>query len=64
MKNKRPMTCCCCGNYAGKWQQWWNRDTGFGICSRCIDWMKGRGTPEEEMKGMYGVENIHWGFEP
>jgi len=58
------MTCCCCGNYAGKWQQWWNRDTGFGICSRCIDWMKGRGKPEEEIKDHYGVENIHWGFEP
>jgi len=29
------LTCCCCGSEtAGR--QWWNRDTGFGLCQDCI----------------------------
>ena len=29
--------CSCCGREAGKWVQWFNRDTAFGICARCAD---------------------------
>lgn len=25
----RHLTCCCCGSYAGRFHQWWNRDTGY-----------------------------------
>lgn len=32
---QRHLTCCCCGQYAGWFRQWWNRDTGYGICRPC-----------------------------
>lgn len=57
----RTMTCCCCGDYAGRWQQWWNRDTGYGICRKCIDWLvsSGRATGEEILD-LYGVEGVNY----
>ena len=31
-----PLICCCCnGETYGR--QWYNRDTGYGLCSRCAD---------------------------
>lgn len=54
----RRLTCCCCG--AGtRGRQWPNRDTGFGVCSDCAEWVRGRETPEEHRK-LYGVEGIHY----
>jgi hypothetical protein len=58
---KRHLQCCCCGNSAGRWHQWWNRDTGYGICADCVDWQLSRGTTPEEIKESYGVENVNWG---
>ena len=29
------LTCACCGERA-RGRQWWNRDTGYGVCSRCF----------------------------
>jgi hypothetical protein len=60
----RNLECCCCGGSAGRWQQWWNRDTGFGVCKKCVDWMRGRGTPEEEIEDLYGKEGVNWGPVP
>ena len=39
---KRHLGCTCCGAEAGKWMQWHNRDTGFGICRSCVDWIMTR----------------------
>ncbi len=50
------LECCCCGNGAGNFKQHWNRDTGYGICADCIAWLRARGTTEEEIKDLYGVE--------
>ena len=58
---KTGKTCCCCGEYAGKWAQWFNRDTGYGMCAKCIAWLRGRGTPETEIRDLYGVEGVNWG---
>jgi hypothetical protein len=60
---RRHMTCCCCGGDAGKWQQHWNRDTGFGVCFRCVEWVKGRGTTDAEVADLYGKEGVNWGKE-
>lgn len=64
----RNLTCCVCGDYAGKWQQHSNRDTGFGICTRCVEWLR---TPrkntdlpresEENIHDYYGIEGKNWG---
>lgn len=56
----RRMKCCCCGSDAGRWAQWWNRDTGYGICRRCIDWQRARGATDEEILDLYGREGINY----
>ena len=51
---------------AGHFAQWHNRDTGYGICRRCVDWIKNRRpfghdpiTPDEFHRN-YGVEGVHY----
>jgi hypothetical protein len=63
MKAVHRMSCCCCGEYAGRWEQHWNRDTGYGICVSCVDWQRGRGTSETEIADLYGKEGVNWGKE-
>ena len=55
----RTLTCCCCGEYT-RGRQWWNRDTGYGLCPSCADWLAdGRETPEE-MRNRYGERGTHY----
>lgn len=55
----RLLDCCVCGGGAYG-RQWHNRDTGYGLCDSCADWLKSIGTSEQEMKECYGVEGIHY----
>lgn len=57
---KHQMTCCCCGAYAGFWEQWYNRDAGYGICPDCIVYVRSLGESPEEMKSNYGVEGVNY----
>ena len=57
------MICSCCGAETSAKEQWFNRDTGFGMCVSCIKWIRGRGMPEDEIKSLYGVEGTHWGVQ-
>lgn len=53
------LTCCCCA--AGTvGRQWWNRDTGYGLCETCADWIESRATPPEEMRSLYGIKGTHY----
>ncbi len=54
------LECCVCGNDAGNWRQHWNRDHGYGICRRCIEWLRSRRTPEDEIRDYYGVEGVNF----
>lgn len=58
----KTMSCCCCGESC-RARQWWNRDTGYGICRKCIDWMRARGTSDAELLELYGQEGIHWNID-
>jgi hypothetical protein len=52
------LTCCCCGSGL-KGRQWWNRDTGFGLCNGCIAFV---GIKDgEDYADSYGHRGIHWG---
>jgi len=62
MANTRK-TCNCCGENAGKWEQHWNRDTGYGMCTDCIAMVRSRGMDEAEIISLYGREGINWGSE-
>jgi hypothetical protein len=54
------MTCCCCGENAGRFRQHWNRDTGYSICAKCIAWLRSRGETEAEIRDLYGIEGINF----
>lgn len=54
----RHLTCSCCGGEAiGR--QWHNRDTGYGLCKKCIAFCA-RGESEMSMRSYYGLRGIHY----
>ena len=57
----RELGCCCCGGFT-RGRQWWNRDTGYGICSDCIAYVRKLGETESEIHENYGIEGVHWGI--
>lgn len=73
MARVMQMRCSCCGGDAGRFEQWWNRDTGYGLCGKCAEWIDqyrpfGREIPEERIGGeeftrCYGYEGKHWSRE-
>ena len=56
----RHMECCVCGDDAGRFEQHWNRDTGYGICRKCVDWVRSRGETDAEILDLYGVEGVNY----
>ena len=58
----RRLTCCCCGE-STRGRQWWNRDTGFGMCESCITFVRERGMSEGEIQRNYGVAGVHHSIE-
>lgn len=57
---KRLLTCCVCSAVAGRFEQHWNRDTGWGVCRACVDWQIDRKTPAEEIADLYGKPGINY----
>ena len=56
----RHMECCVCGDDAGQFEQHWNCDTGYGICRKCVDWVRSRGETDAEILDLYGVEGANY----
>ena len=55
------LACCCCGDLALAKKQWWNRDTGYGLCGRCAKALQARkGYDAEEFISCYGHEGVNW----
>lgn len=52
------LTCACCHGSA-KGRQWHNRDEGYGLCSKCAEWLKGVESPEV-MRSNYGIAGFHY----
>lgn len=53
----RTLHCACCSSET-RGRQWWNRDTGFGLCSACAVWIGSRWPAD--LAPNYGVEGIHY----
>jgi hypothetical protein len=53
------LICACCYGYT-RGRQWYNRDTGYGLCPNCVDWLKGKNYPAASLKSDYGIENYHY----
>ena len=58
----RNLTCCVCGE-GTRGRQWHNRDTGFGVCKKCVEWVKSRGETDANVHSYYGVEGVHYNIE-
>lgn len=59
MSKTKSLICSCCGaRHIGR--QWHNRDTGYGLCHGCADWIESRGESKETMKQNYGEEGVHY----
>lgn len=56
----RRLTCCCCGEDAGSFEQHPNRDDGFGICASCIARFRRDGMSEAEILDLYGREGVNF----
>lgn len=55
-------TCAVCGEPAPAYRQWWNRDTGFGVCSRCYQVVcEKEGEPEAAR--LFGEAGVHHSIE-
>lgn len=58
---RRMLTCCCCGEGAPAYAQWWNRDTGYGLCGGCAKMIQARPDYDPaEFDSYYGQKGIHW----
>jgi len=55
------LTCACCGGPAPALKQWWNRDTGYGLCGTCATRIQGRTDYDAvDFERTYGIRYIHW----
>lgn len=57
----KTLTCNCCGNYT-KGRQWFNRDTGYGLCLRCGEEQEIKYS-KEIVQDWAGIKGINWGVE-
>jgi hypothetical protein len=57
------MTCAVCNEYAGQFQQHWNRDAGYGVCSRCVTELAiDVGVDADTIKELYGTHGVNFSF--
>jgi len=54
----RRLTCSCCGQYT-QGRQWFNQDTGYSICPKCVD-LVAKGMTVEEFRSSYGIAGVHF----
>lgn len=59
MKRKH-LECACCGGDAGLFAQFFNQDTGYGVCKSCVSWIQGRGMSQADFERTYGKPGINY----
>jgi hypothetical protein len=53
------LECCCCGS--GTYgRQWWNRDTGYGLCPGCFEMNGVADVAHGQEARSFGVRGVHW----
>ncbi|MHB0991688.1 MAG: hypothetical protein ACYC0M_10470 [Burkholderiales bacterium] len=57
--DEASLTCCVCGGDAGRCQQHWNRDSGYGICPSCVVEECARHTPDV-IESCYGKPGVNY----
>ena len=54
----KELECCCCGRET-LGRQWWNMDTGFGLCVKCADRFS-KSEHAHDMKKSHGNLGFHY----
>lgn len=54
------LTCACCGRES-EGRQFYNQDTGYGLGSCCVEYVR---TRVEDMARTYGIEGVHYKLDP
>ncbi len=52
------LTCACCGTSC-LGRQWCGRDTGFGLCPRCVGFVS-RLLGTKHLEAYYGLQGVHY----
>ena len=61
--NIKTLYCACCGGMT-KGRQYWNQDTGYGICPKCVEWIKNKSADGVEyVNQAYGKEGYNYNVE-
>jgi hypothetical protein len=58
----RNLRCACCGEDAGRFEQFFNQDTGWGLCAGCADYIVSKprnGMTVDELTRCYGKAGIN-----
>lgn len=55
----RRLLCACCGAVTSG-RQWWNRDTGYGLCDACIPANSHSGADMTELEFGFGLQGYHF----
>ena len=55
----RRLCCTRCGEPT-RGRQWFNLDTGHGLCAPCGDWFEANPTPGETVEELAGKRGVHW----
>lgn len=57
-KPLRRLRCCCCGGDT-QGRQFWNQDTGHGLGTCCVAYIRERMSPDD-IRQTYGVAGVHF----
>ena len=60
-KKIQLLTCAVCSKET-KGQQWFNQDTGFGLCDSCIPFVQKYEAYPGELKQSFGIAGTHFGI--
>ena|SRR6478609_934449 len=65
----RQLKCSVCAEDAGRWVQFHNQDTGWGICRKCVDWIKSPARAkhyegDEAFNRCYGLPGVNYAPPP
>lgn len=58
MRRPRFLRCACCGGLAVG-RQWFNQDTGYGLCASCADFIEAK-EGAEQLERSYGKRGVHY----
>jgi hypothetical protein len=59
---RRRLYCACCGGVTYAYKQWFNQDTGYGVCQRCFQEVSKKEGYEEAVR-TYGRPGVHHSIE-